>query len=90
MDNGRFQPIVHGIAEAAEAIALRKNGERPFNLIKKREGQDVTRVRSQHAQLARCTITTMATLLLEIIGTRRKRKRKERLIQSELPSASGF
>ena len=66
MDNGRFQPIVHGIAEAAEAIALRKNGERPFNLIKKREGQDVTRVRSQHAQLARCTITTMATLLSEL------------------------
>ena len=90
MDNGRFQPIVHGSAEAAEAIVPRKNGERPFNLIKKREGQDETRVRSQHALLARCTITTIATLLSEIIGTRRKRKRKERLIQSELPSASGF
>ncbi len=90
MDNGRFQLIVHGSAEVAEAIELRKNGERPFNLIKKREGLDETRVRSQHALPARCTITTMATLLLEIIGTRRKRKRGNSHIQSQLPSASGF
>jgi len=90
LDNGRFQPIVHGSAEVAKAIELRKNGERPFNLIKKREGLDETRVRSQHALLARCTITTMATLLLEIISTRRKRKRKKSQIQYELPLASGF
>ena len=90
MDNGRFQPIVHGSAEVAEAIELRKNGERPFNLIKKREGLDVTRVRSQHALPARCTLTTMATLLLEIISTRKKRKRKRSQIQSALPLASGF
>ncbi|MCP4651717.1 MAG: hypothetical protein GY853_16770, partial [PVC group bacterium] len=76
--------------EAAKAIVLRKNGERLFNLIKKREGQDVTRVRSQHALLSRCTITAIATLLLEIIGTRRKRKRKKRWIQCELPLAAGF
>ncbi|MCP4369917.1 MAG: transposase [Deltaproteobacteria bacterium] len=90
MDNGRFQPIVHGSEEVAKALELRKNGERPFNLIKKREGLDVTRVRSQQSLLARCTITTMATLLLEIINTRRKRKRKWIQIQSELPLASGF
>jgi len=90
MDNGRFQPIVHGSAEVAKAIELRKNGERPFNLIKKREGLDVTRVRSQHALPARCTLTTMATLLLEIISTRKKRKRKRSQIQSALPLASGF
>ena len=89
-DNGRFQPVVLGSDEAAKAIDLRKNGERPFNLIKKREGLDETRVRSQHALLARCTITTMATLLLEIISTRKKRKRKRSQIQSELPLASGF
>ena len=89
-DNGRFQPVVYGSEEAAEAIELRKNGERPFNLIKKREGQDMTRVRSQHALPARCTITTMATLLLEIISTRKKRKREKNQIQSELPLASGF
>ncbi|MDM8543292.1 hypothetical protein QUF90_19625 [Desulfococcaceae bacterium HSG9] len=89
-DNGCFQPIVYGSEEAVKATELRKNGERPFNLIKKREGQDVTRVRSQHALPARCTITTMATLLLEIINTRRKRKRKESRIQLESPLASGF
>lgn len=90
MDNGCFQPIVHGSAEVAKAMDLRKNGERPFNLIKKREGLDETRVRSQHALLARCTITTMATLLLEIIGTREKQKRKKSQVQLELPLASGF
>jgi hypothetical protein len=88
MDNGHFQPIVHGSTEVAKALELRKNGERPFSLIKKREGPDETRVRSQHALLARCTITTMATLLLEIIDTRRKRKPKENRIQSELPLAA--
>ncbi len=90
IDNGCFQPIVHGSAAVAKAIELRKNGERPFNLIKKREGLDETRVRSQHALLARCTITTIATLLLEIIGTRRKRKREEGHIQSALALAAGF
>ncbi len=90
LDNGRFQPVVYGSEEALKAIDLRKNGERPFNLIKKREGLDETRVRSQHALPARCTITTMATLLLEIIGTRRKRRRNNSHIQSALPLASGF
>lgn len=89
-DNGCFQPILHGSAEVVKAMELRKHGERPFNLIKKREGLDETRVRSKHALLARCTITTMATLLLEIIDTRRKRKPKENRIQSKLPLASGF
>jgi len=90
MDNGCFQPIIHGSAEVAKAMELRKNGERPFNLIKKREGLDETRVRSQHALLARCTITTMATLLLDIICTRKKQKRKKSQVQLELPLVSGF
>ena len=45
-----------------------------FNLLKKREGLETTRVRSQHNLLARCTFTTIVTLLLEMAGTRRKKK----------------
>jgi hypothetical protein len=69
-------------------LDIRKNGERPFNLIKKREGLEQVRVRSQHGLLARCTFTTMATLLLEMAGTRRKRKVKQ--VQLKLPEAAGF
>ncbi|MBU2645509.1 transposase, partial [bacterium] len=45
---------------------IRKNCERPFNLLKHREGLEVIRVRSQHALISKCSITTMATLLLEM------------------------
>jgi hypothetical protein len=66
-DNGVFQRIVMDGNELAEqAIAIRKNCERPFNLLKHREGLEVIRVRSQHALISKCTITTMATLLLEM------------------------
>lgn len=67
---------------------IRKNGERPFNLIKKREGLEQVRVRGQHGLLARCTFATIVTLLLEMSGTRRKREEKQKHIQMELPLAS--
>ena len=70
------------------SFCLDKNGERPFNLLKKREGLEQVRVRSQQGLVAKSTFTTMATLLLEIAGTRRKKKAKEN--QLKLPMASGF
>jgi hypothetical protein len=87
-DNGCFQRILYGSEQVSKALDIRKNGERPFNLIKKREGLEQVRVRSQHGLLARCTFTTMATLLLEMAGTRRKKKAKQ--VQLELPEAVGF
>ncbi len=72
-DNGFFQRILYGSASVSKALDIRKNGERPFNLIKKRAGLDQVRVRSQHGLVARVTFTTMATLLLERAGTRRKK-----------------
>ncbi len=87
-DNGYFQRILYGSEQVSKALDIRKNGERPFNLIKKREGLEQVRVRSQHSLVARCTITTMATLLLEMAGTRRKKKAKQE--QLRLPEASGF
>jgi hypothetical protein len=86
LDNGCFQRILYGSESVSKALDIRKNGERPFNLIKKREGLDQVRVRSQHGLLARATFTTMATLLLEMAGTRRKKKTK----QMNLLEAVGF
>jgi SRSO17 transposase len=70
----------------SKALDIRKNGERPFNLLKKREGLEQVRVRSHHGVVVRTTITTLATLLLELAGTRRTKKVKQK--QIELPLAS--
>jgi len=80
IDSGSFQRIPHDTEHFSEALEIRKNAERPFNLLKKREGLEQVRTRSQHALLARCTFTTIATLLLEIAGTRRKQKSINRQI----------
>lgn len=89
IDGGRFQRIPYGSDQVKQAIDIRKNAERPFNLMKKREGLETARVRSQHGLLARCTFTTMATLLLEIAGTRRKTKfRNTENRQYQLPLAA--
>lgn len=66
-DDGIFQRIViGGNSHAQQAIDIRKNCERPFNLLKHREGLEIIRVRSQHALISKCTLTTMATLLLQM------------------------
>ena len=85
-DNGNFQRIIYGSDAVLKALDIRKNGERPFNLLKKREGLEQVRVRSQHGVVARTTFTTIATLLLEMAGTRRTKKVKQK--QMELPLES--
>jgi hypothetical protein len=82
-DSGCFQPFPHATTGVAKAIDLRKNGERPFNLLKKREGLEYARVRGQHNILAQCVFTTVATLLIETAGTR-KSKAPKRPQQLEL------
>ena len=77
LDNGCFQRILYGSESVSKALDIRKNGERPFNLIKKREGLDQVRVRSQQGLVARATFTTMATLLIEMASTRRKKETKQ-------------
>ncbi len=76
-DNKYFQPMPAFHAESHSAIKIRKNCERPFNLMKKREGLEQTRVRSQHGVVVRSAFTTIATLLIEIAGTRRKHINKK-------------
>jgi hypothetical protein len=87
-NNGHFQGIIHNNNELIQKVLdIRKNGERPFNLMKKREGLEGYRARSQHGLLARSTFTIMATLLLEIAGTRKKKIRVKQE-QLNLPFAA--
>lgn len=65
-DDGVFQRIPVDSEQAQKAIDIRKNIERPYNLLKHREGLEQIRVRSQKALISKCAITTMATLLIEI------------------------
>ncbi len=87
-DKGYFQPMPAFNKLSQEAFDIRKNCERPFNLMKKREGLEQTRVRSQHGVVARSTFTTIATLLIEMAGTRHKPKKKKDS-QKELFAATG-
>lgn len=88
LDSGYFQQIIYGSKEVLKALDIRKNGERPFNLLKKREGLEQVRVRSQHGVIVRGMISTMATLLLEMTGTRKKQGKKKKQIQFQLPEAA--
>lgn len=74
IDTGSFKRIAHCSEQVQEAIDIRKNIERPFNLLKNQTGLEKVRVRSQHALLTRCAFSTIGTLLIEMAGTRRKEK----------------
>ncbi len=88
-DKGHFQPMPSFYNASKQALDIRKNCERAFNLMKKREGLETTRVRSQHGVVVRSTFTTIVTLLIEMAGTRRKQKKKENK-QKELFAATGY
>jgi hypothetical protein len=87
LDSGCFQSIPHATEGISKAIDLRKNGERSFNLLKNREGLEYVRVRGQHNILAQSIFTTVATLLIEMAGTRKGAQSKQQQ-QLELSSAA--
>lgn len=72
VDSGIFQRIPYHTRFIQDAHDLRKNCERPFNLLKNQTGLEKLRVRSQHATLTRCTLSSIAVLLIKMAGTRRK------------------
>ena len=78
IDAGCFGAIPKQIEALEQVIDLRKNIERPFNLLKHREGLEPLRARSQQGVMAVATFATMANLFLEITATR-KTKKKEKL-----------
>lgn len=76
VDAGIFGQIPDQVEGIEDVKNLRKNIERPFNLLKHREGLEPVRVRSQHGLMAVATFANIANLLLEIVATR-KTERKE-------------
>lgn len=76
-DNGHFQPMSTFHSGSQAAIEIRKNCERSFNLMKKRDGLEPTRVRSRHGVVVRSTLTSIVTLLMEMAGTRHKPQKKD-------------
>ena len=88
-DSGYFQRVHNFLEQTEHAIDIRKHSERPFNLLKNREGLKETRAKSQHGILARCVFAQMATLLIEMAGTRKKQKpKKKQEKQLSLPMAA--
>lgn len=74
VNGGLFQRIPHHTDLIERAHDIRKNCERPFNLLKNQTGLETVRVRSQHATMARCTLSSIAVLLIEMAGKRRKQR----------------
>ncbi len=72
VDRGLFQKIPYHAPGLQQAHDIRKNCERPFNLLKNQTGMENVRVRSQHATMARCTLASIAVLLIEMAGIRQK------------------
>ena len=72
VDGGIFQRIPYHTDLIQRAHEIRKNCERPFNLLKNQTGLETVRVRSQQATMARCTFSSIAVLLIKMAGQRRK------------------
>lgn len=74
VDSGLFQQIPYETEHIKQAHDIRKNCERPFNLLKNQTGLEIIRVRSQYATIARCTFASIAVLLIKMAGTRKKKQ----------------
>lgn len=72
VDSGIFQRIPCHTDFIDHAHDIRKNCERPFNLLKNQAGLEIIRVRSQQATMTRCTLSSIAVLLIKMAGQRNK------------------
>ena len=66
-----------GISEQYIRNSMAKNAERPFNLIKHRDGLEPLRPKGIHNANVVAGIANITTLLIEISGYRRKKQVKE-------------
>ena len=83
LDNGYFGHIPRTEDWVSPIEDTRKHCERPFNLIKHRNGIDRITVKSQHAAQVVQTTATIAVLLIEIV--RYKQNTPEVQKQIEIP-----
>ena len=74
VDTGVFGKIPYFLDGAQKIVAMRKVAERPFNLIKHRDGLEPLRTKGIHNSTVVATIANIATLLIEIAGHRKKAK----------------
>jgi len=74
VDRGLFQRIPYHTDGIQKAHDIRKNCERTFNLLKNQTGLETVRVRSQSATMARCTLGSIAVLLIKMAGFRNKKQ----------------
>jgi hypothetical protein len=74
VDTGAFGKIPYFLDGAQKIVAMRKVAERPFNLIKHRDGLEPLRTKGIHNSTVVATIANIATLLIEIAGHRKKVK----------------
>jgi hypothetical protein len=74
VDTGIFGKIPYFFDAAQKIVALRKVAERPFNLIKHRDGLEPLRTKGIHNSTVVATMANIATLVIEIAGHRKKAK----------------
>ena len=77
VDTGIFGKIPYFLDGAQKIVAMRKVAERPFNLIKHRDGLEPLRSKGIHNAMVVAGIANITTLLIEIAGYRRKKQVKE-------------
>jgi len=73
-DTGVFGKIPYFLDGAQKMVAMRKVAERPFNLIKHRDGLEPLRTKGIHNSTIVATMANIASLLIEIAGHRKKVK----------------
>jgi hypothetical protein len=71
VDSGAFGQIPYHIKQVQEICNMRKVAERPFNLLKHREGLEPLRTISRETTRTATVMANIATLLIEIAGFRR-------------------
>ena len=84
LDARLFGQIPDQVVGVDDVRNIRKHAERPYNLMKNREGLVYMKLASQQSVMAAATFAQIATLLLEIVGTRRTKKKEEAYQQISL------
>lgn len=78
IDAGFFGPLPYFLKQTQQALGLRKVIERPFNLLKHRQGLEPIRTHSQEATTAVTIVANIANLLIELAGFRQVKTTPEK------------
>ena len=87
VDTGIFGKMPYFLKGAQKIVSMRKVAERPFNLIKHRDGLEPLRTKGIHNSTIVAGIANITTLLIEIAGYRKKikvQKNHDKTLELEL------